>query len=170
MLKGKNISIDSDPDRNAAADEVISLLRRGREEIVPDLLKKAGKALANRFFFAIDAEGLAAGEGLIVQVCPIYFFKREGYPQETACPIDHLLPGCVKAITEEEAYYKFTDPAMKTPLDAALYLQQLGFIWNRKLQDFVDETLTDELKVLHTSSAFNAPVAPAVKKPQTPKP
>jgi len=147
-MKTSNTSVETDPVKNAAADKVIAIIEDymikepdGMYFDIPKkLLEDAGKALANRFYFAVGDEGSVA-------VTPIKYFEHKGCMCEDfePWPINHLIPNC---ITTQEPYRDIANAALRTPLDVAKYMQQLGFVWNRECQNEVAAELTKELEVL----------------------
>lgn len=150
--------IEADPVKNAAADQIIGIVMGDIERdngdntsygVPQKLIDEAGKALANRYCFAIGTQD----GSLNARITPIRFYKEEGRCGDQTGPINSLLPKCgeIKGST-----WEFYDPEIKTPLDAAKYLQQLGFFWNKGFQNSIDKSLTKELSVLE----------PAKKKPR----
>lgn len=138
--------LETDATMNAAADEVIAYVMGDKTSddeddawgVPPALVEKAGKALANRHCFALSMED----GSLSAMITPIRYFEKEGACSDQTGPIDHLLPKCAELM---ESTWEFYDPSIKTPADAAKYLQSLGFVWNRDFQDFIDKPLTQQV-------------------------
>ena len=111
------------------------------------LLDKAGKALANRYCFAVeDMEG-----DIAVMITPTRYFVENGCCDDQTGPIDHLLP---RAATMMESCWELYEDGIDTAADAALHLQKLGFFWNKGFQDFIDASQTQSIaKALAPQSA-----------------
>lgn len=165
--------IDTDPARNAAADKAIAILMgeaeasddKDAEYGVPqNLVNAAGKALANRYCFAISDED----DMISAMITPIRYFEKNGCCDDQTGPIGHLLPKCGELM---ESTWEIYDSAVKTPVQAAKHLQQQGFVWNRDFQDFIDSKLTATLAKSIAPMPANEPAAPdAAKQPKPYKP
>lgn len=146
---------ETDPAQNAAADAVVAILMGDAPEAAADvdsewgvpstLIAKAGRALANRYCFAVEKDE----DGKInVLVTPIAHFEAEGACSDQSGPIDHLLPPSHGSVSEST--WEFYVRSLDTPLKVAVELQRYGFVWNRDFQDFIDASLTQELSYLET--------------------
>jgi hypothetical protein len=165
------VSVETDPAKNRSADEAIGIIMGELPQDESDdadygvpraLVNAAGKALANRYCFAICGE-----EGyLTALITPIRHFKLEGACSDQSGPIDDLLPP--RTVNASESTWEFYDPAIKTPLDAAKALQQAGFFWNRDFQEFIDSSLTKDLSSLEQPAAKKAAPAPG-RRPSSPR-
>jgi len=165
--------IDTDPARNAAADKVIAILTGDAEAsddddsnygVPQNLVDAAGKALANRYCFAISDED----DTVSAMITPIRYFEKNGCCDDQTGPIDHLLPKCGELM---ESTWEIYDSAVKTPVQAAKYLQQQGFVWSRDFQDFIDSKLTATLaKSIAAMPANDAAAPDAAKQPKPYKP
>jgi hypothetical protein len=163
-----DVSIETDPAKNKAADKVADILLNGPWDESDDsnygvpqaLVEEAGKAIANRYYFAINNN---EGYGMSVCTTPIAFFEKDmGCDQDG--PISHLMPPrCVNA---SEAEWEFWNSPVETPMDAAKAFQKAGFFWNRDFQDWIDKSLTKELSVLEAKA--EKPTAPAASKKSKP--
>jgi hypothetical protein len=113
-------------DADAAADKIIELLAgNSDEEITAPLVKKAGKALAGRFLFAIGEDE----EGLFAVFAPV---NDKSYDQHLSHVIEHLFSGMGESAEEMEATFSFTD--YTNPVVLAKALLQRGFIWEPEFQ------------------------------------
>jgi hypothetical protein len=111
---------------DAAADKIIALLAgNSDEEITAALVKKAGKALAGRFLFAIGEDE----EGLFAVFAPV---NDKSYDQHLSHVIEHLFSGVGETAEEMEATFSFTD--YTNPVVLAKALKQCGFIWEPEFQ------------------------------------
>lgn len=157
---------ETDAAKNAAADRIVELLlmdEYGPAEaddldesgygVKQELVDAAGRALANRYCFAI----MDMDDELTAMITPVAFYEQRGYCDDRTGPIHDLLPGCADVM---ESTWEFCDPKVKTPVDAAKYLQELGFVWDRDFQNFVDASQT---------AALEKHVAPRVKDEPAPK-
>jgi hypothetical protein len=140
-------ALETDPAKNAAADKIIRIVMGDEERADDDdadygvpqvLLDQAGKALANRYCFAISEED----GSLNAMITPIRYFEEEGCCSDQTGPISHLLPKCGEAM--ESTWECYRDD-VHTPLQFSAYLKGLGFVWNKDFQDFIDKKLTREL-------------------------
>jgi len=154
--------IETDPAKNAAADAVIRILM-GEDPAAdyddPDadwgvpnkLVEEAGLALANRHCFAIMAE---EGDIPYAMITPIRFFEQEGHCSDQSVPVHELMPKCGEAM---ESTWEIYEKGVDTPVEAARYLQSLGFQWDRGFQDFIDPSVTAELAAaLETDATLEA--------------
>lgn len=146
--------IETDPAANAAADKAIAIIMN--EEPAEDddnddapwgvpqsLLDTAGKALANRHVFALMGEEEGGGDVPMAMITPLRFYQEEGHVSDQSGPISHLLPRAAEAM---ESTWEIYEKGIKTPVEAAEYLQSLGFQWSRDMQNFIDASLTKELE------------------------
>jgi hypothetical protein len=154
--------IETDPAANAAADEAISIIMGDgpysedddAEWGVPKaLLDKAGKALANRYIFAVADED---GE-VSVLTSPLRYFIEEGCVTDQTGPISDLIP---KGGNLCDSTWEIYDSSVKTAADAAKYMQDCGFFWNKGFQDFIDSSLTEEIAAALKPSATGEKAAP----------
>ncbi|MBI1216561.1 MAG: hypothetical protein GC185_12185 [Alphaproteobacteria bacterium] len=141
--------VETDPAKNAAADKALRIIMGDEEGAdyddddasygVPDaLVKQAGKALANRYCFAVSEED----DMLSAMITPIRYFEEEGCCSDQTGPIYDLLPKCAELM---ESTWEIFEEGVDTPVKAAQYLQSLGFRWNRDFQDFIDASQTKTL-------------------------
>jgi hypothetical protein len=151
------VIVDADPARNEAADRVVDILTgeapfddsdEADWGVPKELIAKAGRALANRYCFAVERNG--DGE-LSVLITPIRHFEKEGACSDQSGPVDHLLPPKMGNLSEST--WEFYAEWIRQPIDAARELQRHGFYWNRDFQDFIDPALTQELSVLEPVTA-----------------
>lgn len=159
-------SIETDPAANDAANEAIAIIMGdvpGAEDDDADwgvpqaLLDKAGKALANRYVFAVSNED---GE-ISVMTSPLRHFVEEGCCSDQTGPISHLIP---KGGELMESTWEIYDGSVKTAADAAQYMQNCGFFWNKDFQNFIDSSLTEEI-----ATALKPAEKPANKSGAKPK-
>ena len=127
-------SKEAEPMKNIAADKVLGLLvyNSSGDEIPESLLKKSGKALANRFLFALISDEAAEG-GFFVRFAPM---NDRSYDQHLTHIIEHLLPPMADPeMTREimEATFDFSD--YKDPVALAKELMRHGFVWEREFQE-----------------------------------
>lgn len=150
--------IETDPAKNAAADKVIATIMGDNQDFDAQdaLVAEAGKALANRYCFAICTQE----EMITAATTPIRYFEEDGHCSDQTGPIYHLLPKCSELM---ESSWEFNDSNIKTVVDAAKYLQQLGFVWSKSFQDFMDKSVTKELE-----AALEGVAEPAAEKTATP--
>lgn len=158
---------DTDPERNRAADAVIARMLPGGNayNFIPSddpLVAKAGKALANRFTFAIkkseedDEDG--NGFGFYAIITPTAYWKKTGYCFDQESPLDKLLPegedvnGCGTWVIDAKA--------AGSAAGLAKMLIARGFAWDQKFQDFIEPSLTKT--VLSAYQPQKAPKAPSV--------
>lgn len=145
--------IETDATQNDAADQVIRLLEDDYDELYDqagkDLIAKAGKAMANRFCFAIGGgEDDAVQDGLYVEFSPIGI----NYTQHLEHVISHLLPdNCGEDMELTFNFSNYTDP-VRLVSD----LMKHGFVWDREYQRTMDaQTGTPHFAAL--SKAFPVP-------------
>jgi len=153
--------LETNAEKNAAADAVIEKLADFDDEISASLLKKAGTALANRFVFAIGGDvngGLL--DGLFVEFSP----QGIDYDQHLEHVISHLLP---KNNGGEAMELTFDFSGYKDPVRLVSDLQKNGFIWDEAYQAQMDVS-TGKNYLAVVKAAFDAPTAaaPAPKPPQ----
>lgn len=151
--------IETDPAANAAANEALAIIMGDLPYSEADdadwgvpqaLIDKAGKALANRYIFAVSNED---GE-ISVMTSPLRHFIEEGCCSDQTGPISHLIP---KGGELMESTWEIYDANVKTAADAAKYMQDCGFFWNKDFQNFIDPALTEEIA---------AALKPAEKTPE----
>ncbi|MEZ0226075.1 MAG: hypothetical protein ACAH83_16085 [Alphaproteobacteria bacterium] len=155
---------DTDPERNRAADAVIARMLPGGSgyDFIPSddpLVASAGKALANRFTFAIkkSEEDEEDGWGFYAIITPTAYWKKTGYCFDQESPLDKLLPegedvnGC--------GTWVIADKAAGSAAGLAKMLIARGFAWDLKFQDFIEPSLTKT--VLSALQRQNAPKAPS---------
>ena len=160
--------IETDPAANDAANQVISIimgdLPRSEDDdaewgVPKALLDKAGKALANRYCFAVeDMEG-----DIAVMITPTRYFVENGCCDDQTGPIDHLLP---RAATMMESCWEIYEDGIETAADAALHLQKLGFFWNRDFQNFIDASQTDDIAKALAPQTVEKPANTGGAKPK----
>ncbi|MDE1154006.1 MAG: hypothetical protein PW788_15855 [Micavibrio sp.] len=153
--------IETNADKNAAADKVIEKLAEYDEEIATSLLKKAGTALANRFVFAIGGDvngGLL--DSLFAEISP----KGLDYDQHLEHVISHLLP---KNNGGEAMELTFDFSGYKDPVRLVSDLQKNGFIWDETYQAQMDASTGQNYLAL-VKAAFAAPAATATPAPKPP--
>jgi len=135
-------ALDMDAARNAAADTIIKRLwddaiaGNGQVSVTPQELVRAGRALANRFVFAVGGGG--DGEDLFIEIFPVGQPKAaEGYCHHVEHVIGHLLPqdnnGEIAELT-----FDFSNYHSAAKLVSALH--QCGFVWDAQYQQAVDES------------------------------
>ena len=138
---------------NEAADKAIAIImndtpREDTEDedfedsewgVPKETLDTAGKALANRYCFAINGND---DEGMTANITPIRFYQEEGHCSDQTGPVSHLLPDCGGVA---ESTWECSDPKVKTPVDFAQHLQKMGFQWSRDFQDYIDASHTEDL-------------------------
>lgn len=150
----------TDAKQNAAADKVMAWF--DGEEDEPDYKVKdqqvidAGRALANRFYFAVsESDGM-----IYAMMTSAKYFEKTGAASESSGPLSHLMP---KAEEMSEASWQILD--VKTPAQAAVYLQQQGFVWNSKYQEIIDGDQTHAVEKALKNEA-KAAAKPAITAPQ----
>lgn len=146
--------IDTNQARNEAADSVIETLD---EEDENPMLKQAGKALANRFVFAIGGGDLTSGlqDGLYAEIS----LKGRDYDQHLEHVISHLLP---KGHGGEVTELTFDFSNYRDPVKLVSDMHACGFIWDAQYQAEMDVMSgTKHLPAL--SAVFGA--VPVVKAP-----
>jgi len=141
-------ALETDPAANAAADQVIDILMGDLPSSEADdaewgvpkaLLDTAGKALANRYIFAVLDED---GE-ISVMTTPLRYFEKEGCCDDQSGPIADLIP---KGGELMESTWEIYDDSVKTAADAAKYMQEQGFVWNKDFQNFIDPAPVAEIE------------------------
>lgn len=157
-------AIETDPAKNAAADKIIKKLMTSgsdeEEEISQNLLKKAGKAIANRFTFAIG--GTPGGEmmdGMFAEFSP-----PGDYDAHLEHVIGHLMP---KDCGGEALELTFDFSEYKDPVKLVSDLQKCGFVWDRGYQAQMDMN-ADVQHLPALEKAFG--VAQPASQPCQPKP
>lgn len=167
-----SLSIETDPEKNKAADELTRLLldptdaemEEDNYDKLDELAAKAGKAFANRNSFAIGDK-----EGFFVYITPTRYFKENNRLWDSFDgPLNDALPP--KWGNSEEATWEFYGSST-TALASAKSLQEYGFVWSRELQNQIEPSLIKELSVLETTAEKPAVAAPkAAAKKSTPAP
>lgn len=157
---GLTPALEKDPAKNAAADKIMAQLAEREDEEVPErLLKAAGRALANRFIFAVSIND--PQEGLYAVVAPV---NAPDWDQHLEQYIDHLMPSRNREVME--ATFEFQDYPDVASVVADL--QRRGFIWDREFQQNLDAhtgvSIMPQLAAFLPGSA--APAFPAPKTPQ----
>jgi len=143
--------VDTDPQRKALAADIVNRMLKGRREdedfddeedfdeeedfdddnVDKDLIKRAGKALANQFGFGIGFDPYT--NSIVVLFAPL---KDTSYDQHVEGYIGHLLP---KEL-EEESEGHFGMSAKEDDFEAvAEDLLRRGFVWNEYLQMHAEE-------------------------------
>ena len=151
-------ALETDPAQNAVADKIIDILVGDAESpdedayygIPDDMLKAAGKALANRYCFAVCVEEEEYADEPLVMVTPIRYFEENGCCDDQSGPISDLLPRCAEAM---ESTWEIYHDSVNSPETAAAYLQSLGFVWNKDFQEFIDNKWTDKIEQSLTEAA-----------------
>ncbi|MBL1147713.1 MAG: hypothetical protein HND56_12730 [Pseudomonadota bacterium] len=139
--------IETDPAANDAANQAISIIMGDlpysedddAEWGVPKaVLEKAGKALANRYIFAVeDMDGEIA-----VMTSPLRYFVENGCCSDQTGPISDLIP---KGGELMESSWEIYEKGVDTAVDAAKYMQKQGFFWNKDFQNFIDASQTADI-------------------------
>ncbi|MBI3442133.1 MAG: hypothetical protein HY052_10105 [Proteobacteria bacterium] len=162
-------TVETDPAKIAAAEKIVQISLGQTEckdgyadiEISQKMLDDAGKALANQYYFAVDRDGT------IEVVSARYFEKHKGWSGEPE-PVDHLMPG-FELLTS--CSWGAPMDQLKTPEEAALFLQNQGFCWNEAFQSnrSEDSALTASLAqtLAQQGHAVEEKTAPK-KKPHGP--
>jgi hypothetical protein len=123
---------ETDPAKKEAADKVIEqLMEDGAESVSAAQLKKAGRALANRFHFSVGGKpdgGLM--DGLFAEFSP-----PGDYDQHLEHVIGPLLP---KNNGGEVMELTFDFSAYKDPVKLVSDLQKCGFVWDAGYQAQMD--------------------------------
>lgn len=102
------------------------------------VLEKAGKALANRYIFAVeDMDGEIA-----VMTSPLRYFVENGCCSDQTGPISDLIP---KGGELMESSWEIYEKGVDTAVDAAKYMQKQGFFWNKDFQNFIDASQTADI-------------------------
>lgn len=167
-------SLENDPHKNAVADKIIAMLMGDEERPEDDdndetyggiplsMVKEAGKALANRYCFAISTDEYGT---LAAMITPTRYFEENGCCDDQDGPISDILPPRVG--NAMEATWEFYDEKIKTPLDAAHELQAYGFVWNKAFQEYIDEG--NDVKVLPMLKELDSSAqSKQAKKPRGP--
>ncbi|MCE9506802.1 MAG: hypothetical protein K8R48_00595 [Alphaproteobacteria bacterium] len=160
--------VETDAAKNKAADEIIERILEC-EEVPEAKLKKAGKALANRFGFGIGTndDGYSDDENAFyLAIAPL---EDTCYDQHVESYIEHLLP---EGMSEEcEASFSYT--GKMTLMELAEDLMRRGFVLDRGMQEQMDgqqkKPLWPELKELFDKVRS---ITPPTNKPgnDAPKP
>jgi len=139
--------IETDAAANEAANQVISIimgdLPRSEDDdaewgVPKDVLETAGKALANRYIFAVaDMD-----DEISVMTTPLRYFVEEGCCSDQTGPIHDLIP---KGGELMESCWEIYEKGVDTAVDAAKYMQAQGFLWNKGFQDFIDAAQTADI-------------------------
>jgi hypothetical protein len=158
--------IETSPSKNAAADAVIQMMFDDELSWREPLIEKAGKALANRFVFAVSKTDDTGEELFYARIVPVkYWQEQKDYYYEGQSPIRHLLPEAedLAECGGPPEMWIFPEGGPSSATAMAEKLAKFGFIWSEGLQDNVDAGYAKELKMWATKSA-------AKKGAQTPKP
>ncbi|MEZ0226852.1 MAG: hypothetical protein ACAH83_20010 [Alphaproteobacteria bacterium] len=135
--KAAGAFLETDPEKNKAADQIIAA---DYEDVDRSLLKKAGRALANRYTFAVtDQMADEFDVSFYAIITPTKYWKDEGCCYDQPSPIDHLLPN------GEDANDCGTWIFEKNYASAAALakdLQNRGFTWDKDFQNFIDSKFT----------------------------
>lgn len=132
--------------------------------VPPALLKKAGKALAAEYIFAVCVTDDDAEE-VFAMITPARYFEKYGHCSDQSGPIDDLLPRC--ATTMESTWECYSDQ-VKTAGDFAVYLRDLGFVWNKDFQKRMEQGYGNSC-IPELESALSTDKKPAQRPPYTPK-
>lgn len=173
----KGVALEADPIRNAIAETAIRMTLHDEDGVdndrydvdfgVPEaMVKAAGKALANRFCFALAVDDPESGH-MTAMITPIKYFKEEGCCNDQDGPVRGLLPpGFSNAM---ESTWDVPDD-VATAVEAARLLQSYGFVYNKDFQKYIDSG--QDVKVLPFLKELDEPAvvkaAPAAKKPKGP--
>lgn len=169
----KGVALETDPIRNAIAEKAIRMTLNEEESAdsdrydvdfgVPEaMVRTAGKALANRFCFALAIDDPESG-ALSALITPIRFFKEKGHCNDQDGPVRDLLPdGFHNAM---EATWHAPDDL--SPLEVARELQKAGFVYNRDFQKYIDKC--QDVPVLPLLTELDAPAAPKAAPAAKPK-
>lgn len=133
--------IDTNAENIHAADVYMELAAAGamdeEEERMEALAHIAGKALANRFAFALDLDNYGPNEPHWC-ITPICYWEQEG------CLSDEWLPGMQyilpRGASEScESVYEMMSPHGILPQAQKFF--EAGFVWRRDMQDFIDPSV-----------------------------
>lgn len=134
--------IETSPEKNKAADKVIANLLDPEFEGSHDaLVKKAGKALANRFTFAIIEDEGADEGSFCAMITPTAYWEKRGFCFDQPSPLWDLLPDGEDV--NECGTWVFED--CNEPVALATMLIAHGFIWDKKFQNFANASLTETI-------------------------
>jgi hypothetical protein len=103
--------------------------------------------------FAISRKYFEEYGVLSVLITTIKFFETYGFCDLTP-PIHRLLPECAEAAESEWELPEH----IKTASEAVKYLQDKGFVWNKKFQDFIESSLTKEIESFLSRPAIPKPI------------
>jgi hypothetical protein len=128
--------VETDAEKNEAADEIIALVLKCKDVFSDALLRKAGKALANRFGFGIglcDENGTHdAGTQIALSIAPL---DDTSYDQHVSGYIEHLLPEGM----DEDCEASFSYNGKMSLMEVAEDMMKRGFVPNAELQEYIDE-------------------------------
>ena len=168
LLKNKIEAENRRAEQQKAADRIIDILvgdapyseEDDAEWGVPKaLLDTAGQALAGRYIFAVEE---MEGE-ISVLTTPLRYFEKNGCCDDQTGPIGHLIP---KGGELMESTWEIYDDSVKTAGDAAKYMQDQGFVWNRDFQNFIDSSVTAEIEQALKPAAQDKPAQNRGAKPK----
>jgi len=122
------------------------------------------EAQSDRLLAGLHCFAIANEHGyMMAMITPISYYEQTGYCYDQSTAVGSILDKCAEAM---EAAYEFTDPAIKTPADAAKYLSGLGIQWRKDFQDFVDSSITKELEAWAQQSAAKGAAKPSGNTPK----
>ncbi len=153
--------IETSPAKNAAADKVIAMMldEDGGLSWREPLIEKAGKALANRFIFAVSKTEEDSEVLFYARIVPMkYWEERKDAYYEAPSPINHLLPGFddLAECGGPPEWWAITEDGPSSATEMAKKLTKLGFIWSEDLQNNIDAAFTKELKAWAAKPAATA--------------
>lgn len=154
---------DGDEERNRLADEYMRLCRElvnseycddDVEERMEALAPLAGRALANRFVFALEMTPFDGEPAWCVT--PAWYWEQEAWFYDGCLPgIEALVPRGAAAFLDNTFVLSGTDGVLG---QAALFFAA-GFVWSRAMQDAIDPEAVAFIAAVEAASAPRAQAA-----------